>query len=79
MINPTSRSINRLSVLSFKNGIDNPKRNSFNEYYMPLAEIKNFSALIDNKPLFDQSVKNKQEAYEKLDEMSRKNDYTKGN
>ena len=46
---------------------------------MPLAEIKNFSALIDNKPLFDQSVKNKQEAYEKLDEMSRKNDYTKGN
>ena len=33
---------------------------------MPLIEIKDFSALIDNKPFFDQPVKNKQEAYEKL-------------
>ena len=28
---------------------------------------------------FDQSVKNKQEAYEKLNEMSRNNDYTAAN
>ena len=33
---------------------------------MPLVEIKSFNALIDNKPLFDQPVKNKQETYEKL-------------
>ena len=33
---------------------------------MPLIEIKDFSALIDNKPFFDQPVKNKQEAHEKL-------------
>ena len=33
---------------------------------MPLVEIKNFNALIDNKPLFDQPVKNKQETYKKL-------------
>ena len=33
---------------------------------MPLVEIKDFNALIDNKPFFDQPVKNKQEAYEKL-------------
>ena len=37
---------------------------------MPLAEIKDFNALID-KQFFDQPVKNKQEAYEKLVEMSR--------
>ena len=29
---------------------------------MPLVEIKDFNALIDNKPLFDQPAKNKQEA-----------------
>ena len=46
---------------------------------MSLVEIKNFNALIDNKPFFDQPVKNKQEAYEKLIEMSRNNDYTIGN
>ena len=36
---------------------------------MPLVEIKDFNALIDNKPFFDQSVKNKQEAYDKLIEI----------
>ena len=44
-----------------------------------LVEIKNFNALIDNKPFFDQPVKNKQEAYEKLIEMPRNDDYTTGN
>ena len=34
---------------------------------------------LDNKPFFEQLVNNKQEAYEKLAEMSRNDDYTKGN
>ena len=59
-------------VLSFKNGNNDPTRYSFDKYYMPLVEIKDFNALIDNKPFFDQPVKNKQEAYEKLIEMSKK-------
>ena len=29
------------------------------DYYMPLVEIKDFDALIDNKPFFNQPVKNK--------------------
>ena len=33
---------------------------------MPLAEIKYFNALIDNKPFFDKPVKTKQESCEKL-------------
>ena len=37
---------------------------------MPLVEIKDFNALIDNKPFFDKPVNNKQEAYEKLIEMT---------
>ena len=32
---------------------------------MPVVEIKDFNALIDNKSFFDQPI-NKQEAYEKL-------------
>ena len=79
MIDPTFRNINRLFVLSFKNGDDDPTRNSFDEHYMPLIEIKDFHALIDKKPFFDQPVKNKQEMYEKLVEMWRNNDYTTGN
>ena len=46
---------------------------------MPLVEIKDFNTLIDNKPFFDQPVKNKQEVYEELIEMLRNNDYAKDN
>ena len=46
---------------------------------MPLVEVKDFNALIDKKSFFDQPVKNKQDAYEKLIEMSRNDDYTTGN
>ena len=33
---------------------------------MSLVEIKDFNALIDNKPLCDQPIKRKQESYGKL-------------
>ena len=66
-------------VLSFKNGNDDPTRDSFDKYYMSLVEVKDFYALIDNKPFFDRYVKNKQEAYENLIEMPRNDDYTRGN
>ena len=57
MIDPTFTNIKRLFVLSFKNSNDNPTRDSFDKYYMPLVEIKNFNAIIDNKPFFNQPVK----------------------
>ena len=41
------RNINRLFVLSFKNGNEDPARDSFDKYY-----IKDFNVLIDNKPFF---------------------------
>ena len=66
-------------VLSFKNSTDDPTRNSFDKYSMPLVEIKDFNTLIDNKPFFNQPVKNKQKVYEKLAKMSRNDNYTTGN
>ena len=44
--------IHRLFALSFENGNNDLTRNSFDEYYMPLVEIKDFIPLIDNKPFF---------------------------
>ena len=46
---------------------------------MPLVEIEDFNALIDNKPCVDHPVKNKQEAYEKLIEITKNDDYATGN
>ena len=55
-----------LLFLSFKNGNNDPTRDSFDKYYMSLVETKDFNALNDNKPFFDQPVKNKQKPYENL-------------
>ena len=46
------RKINRLFGLSFENGSNDPKRNSFDKYYMLLVKLNNFHALIDNKLFF---------------------------
>ena len=54
-------------------------RDSFDKYFIPLVEIKDFNTLTNNKPVFEQPVKNKQESYEKLTEMSKNDDYTTGN
>ena len=67
-------------LLSFKSGNNDPTRYSFDKYYILLVGTKDFDALIDNWHwCFDQPVKRKQEAYEKVIEMSRNDDYTTGN
>ena len=63
--------MNRLFVLSFENEED---RTSFSKYYVPKVQIKDFNVLIDGKPFFEIPVKNKEEEYEAIIEMSRNND-----
>ena len=41
--------------------------------------MKNVNVLIDGKSFFDLPVKNEEEAYKKIIEMSRNNDFTAGN
>ena len=65
LIDLTFRNINRWFVISFRKGNNDPTRNYFNKYYMLLVGIKDFNALIDHKPFFEQLVKNAQEVYEK--------------
>ena len=62
---------------SRNNNTDN--RDSFSDYYVPNVEIKDFNVLIDGKSFFDLPVKNEEEAYEKIIDMSNNNDYTTGN
>ena len=71
LIDPTFTNVNRLFVSSFENEDD---RTSFSKYYLPKVKIKYFNVLIDEKPFFEIPVKNKEEAYEHIIEMSRNND-----
>ena len=65
LIDLTFKKINALFAHSFENGNNNPTRYPFNKYYMPLVEIKDFNAIINNKPFFDHLLKIKPEAFEK--------------
>ena len=75
-IDPTSTNVNRLFVLSFKRDNAGDKRDSFSHYYVPNVRIKDFNVLIDGKSFFDLPVRNEEEAYEKIIDMSNNNDYT---
>ena len=71
--------VNRLFVLSFPTNNNTNSRYSFSNYYVPKVKVNDFNVLIDGKSFFDLSVKNDEEAYEKIIEMSYNNDYTTGN
>ena len=82
LIDPTFTKVNRLFVLPFERIKENNKkdhRDSFSHYFVPNVEIKDFNVLIDEKGFFDLPVKNEEETYDKIIEMSRNNDYTTGN
>ena len=52
MTDPRFVNINRLFVQSFKAGKNDPARNCFVKYYMPLLGAKDVNASIDNEPFF---------------------------
>ena len=79
LIDPTFTNVNRLFVLSFSRNNNTDNRDSFSDYYVPNVEIKDFNVLIDGKSFFDLSVKNEEETYETIMDMSNNNDYTTGN
>ena len=79
LIDPTFTNVNRLFVLPFARTNAGDKRNSFLDYYVPKVEINDFNVLINEKSYFDLPVKNEEEAYKKIIEMSNNNDYTNAN
>ena len=64
LIDSTFLQVNRLIILSFK---DEEDRTYFSKYYEQKVEIKKINVLIDRKSVFDVPVKNKEEAYEKIE------------
>ena len=82
-IQPQNNNLNYLIgpiiCLSFSRSDTRDYRNSFSHYYVLDAKINDFNVLIDGKRFFDLPVKNEEESYEKIIEISNNNDYTTGN
>ena len=76
LIDPTFTNVNRLFVLAYQTADD---RQSFSQFYLPKVMVKDFNVIIDKLAFFDLPVKTEEEAYEKIIDISRNNEYTTGN
>ena len=76
LIDYTSTNVNRLFVLAYQNADD---RRSFSQFYLPRVMVKDFNVIIDKLAFFELPIKTEEEAYEKIIDISRNNEYTTGN
>ena len=76
LIDPTFTNVNRLFVLAYQNADD---RQSFSQFYLPKDFVKDFNVIIDKLAFFDLPIKTEEEAYEKIIDICRNNEYTTGN
>ena len=76
LIDPTFTNVNRLFVLAYQTAND---RQSYSQFYLSRVMVKNFNVIIDKLAFFDLPIKTEEEAYEKIMDISRNNEYTTGN
>ena len=76
LIDPTFTNINRLFVLAYQTAND---RQSYSQFYLPRVMVKEFNVIIDKLTFDDLPIKTEEEAYEKIIDISRNNEYTTGN
>ena len=77
LIDPTFTKINRLFVLAY--GQVNNDRQSFSRFDLPNVMVKDYNVIVDKLAFFDLTIKTEEEAYEKIIDISRNNEYTTGN
>ena len=77
LIDLTFANVNRLFVLAY--GQNNNDRQSFSRFYLPNVMVKDYNVIIDKLAFFDLPIKTEEEAYEKIIDISRNNEYTTSN
>ena len=76
LIDPIFTNVNWLFVLAYQTADD---RQSFSQFYLPRVMVKDFNVIIDELAFFNLPIKAEEEAYEKIIDISRNNEYTAGN
>ena len=79
LIDPTFTNVNRLFVLAYQLDNNNDNRKSFLQFYLSRIMIKDFNVIIDKLAFFDLPIKTEEEAYEKIIDISKNDEYTTGN
>ena len=76
LIDPTFTNVNRLFVLAYQAA---GNIHSYSQFYLPKVMVKDFNVIIDKLAFFDLPIKTEEEAYEKIIDISRNNEYATGN
>ena len=76
LVNPTFTNVNRLFVLAYHTADD---RQSYSQFYLPKVMVKDYNVIIDKLAFFNLPIKTEEEAFEKIIDISRNNEYTAGN
>ena len=76
LIDPTFTNVNRLFGLAYQNA---DYRQSFSQFYLSKVLVKDFNVIIDKLAFFNLPIETEEEAYEKIIDISRSNEYTTGN
>ena len=76
LVDPTFTNVNRLFDLMYPTA-DNGQ--SFSQFYLPKVMVEDYNIIIDKLAFFDLPIKTEEEAYEKIIDISRNNEYTTGN
>ena len=76
LVDPTFTNVNRMFVLAYRTADD---RQSYSQFYLPRVMVKDYNVIIAKLTFFDLPIKTEKEAYEKIIDISRNNEYTIGN
>ena len=72
LIDPTFTNVNRSFVLAYRTADD---RQSFSQFYLPNLMVKDYNVITDKLAFFDLPIETEEEAYEKIIDISRNNEY----
>ena len=75
LIDPTFTNVNRSFVLAYRTADD---RQSFSQFYLPNLMVKDYNVITDKLVFFDLPIETEEEAYEKIIDISRNNEYMTG-
>ena len=76
LVDPAFTNVNRLFVLAYQNADD---RQSYSQFYLPKVMVKDYNVITDKLAFFDLPMNSEEEAYEKIIDIIRNNEYTTGN
>ena len=79
-LDPSFQGVNRLFVMAYLRGGDNPDRNNRRKYYLPRSNLNKYNVIIDGRNFYDNPIESDIEKYRELKKVmiGKGEDYTTG-